>query len=134
MEKINEVIKTILSMYNTINNKWKSSENYIKINQRKNQVIDIVLNPEIMENIIKYREFVNNEVSYIEYRLQIFNNLNITSRVKQKNSIESKIWHYIFKKTNGKSSMNKCINDIYGIRIIVDDSINYEDIQKLIDL
>ena len=58
----------------------------------------------------------------------------IFARVKLKNSIEDKIDNYIKNHEEGKVSVNKCINDIYGVRIIFNENIEYDDIKKYIDI
>lgn len=58
----------------------------------------------------------------------------INSRVKAQNSIEYKIYNYMTEKHEyGKVSLNKCFNDLYGIRIIFKDDVEYKDIKRFIN-
>lgn len=45
-------------------------------------------------------------------------NAKVNIRTKAKNSIEYKIKNYIENHENGKVPINKCLNDLFGIRII----------------
>lgn len=62
-------------------------------------------------------------------------NSQVTSRVKAQNSIEYKIQRY---KTDlhefGKIPVNKCINDLFGIRIFLDPAVPFEDIYTFVDV
>lgn len=66
------------------------------------------------------------------HKLNISSEIN--SRVKATNSIEYKINNYMsIKHEYGKVPINKCFNDIYGIRIILDKAVEYEDIKDFIE-
>lgn len=54
--------------------------------------------------------------------LDLDGDLNLTSRIKDPDSRISKIRHYrFFKNEKGKVNLNKCLNDLMGFRILVDD-------------
>lgn len=58
----------------------------------------------------------------------------INSRVKSQNSIEYKINNYMSEKhNNGKNPINKCFNDLYGIRIILSGSFKYDEIKEFVE-
>ena len=68
----------------------------------------------------------------------IFNNLNlkceINSRVKLQNPIEYKLNNYMTEKHEyGEVALNKCFNDLYGIRIIFIESVEFQEIKKFIN-
>lgn len=63
-----------------------------------------------------------------------FDSNSITARVKSQNSIEYKLENYTKNHNNGEGPLNKCFNDIYGIRVIFEDEINFDEIKKFIDL
>ena len=52
--------------------------------------------------------------------------------VKNRNSIEYKIKNYIENHENGKITINKCLNDLFGIRIICKDQIDFSQINHLV--
>ena len=42
------------------------------------------------------------------------------------------VYKYITKNDNGEIPINKCLNDIYGVRIILEENVEYNRIQKFI--
>ncbi len=56
----------------------------------------------------------------------------MNARVKNRNSIEYKIKNYIENHENGKITINKCLNDLFGIRIICKDQIDFSQINHLV--
>ena len=56
----------------------------------------------------------------------------MNTRVKALNSIQNKIEKYKNKKESGKIPIKKCLNDIFGLRIILNKSISYDEIIKYI--
>ena len=61
-------------------------------------------------------------------------NAKVNIRTKAKNSIEYKIKNYIENHENGKVPINKCLNDLFGIRIICTKKIENEQIKQLVKL
>ena len=86
-----------------------------------------------MNNISWYRCFIN--IINIDL-LSEYENLNlknkIEKRVKAQNSIQYKIDKYTLK-NNGEIPINKCLNDIYGTRIILNKEIEYDLIKKFVE-
>ena len=116
-ECINGLFVLYLSMDNTlvINNK--------PLNLRQEKIRKVSLDG---DDIKYYFDFYNALSLYRERLKQTIANsdvdflLGIESRVKNINSIFSKIYQYIkIKKEKGNVSINKCINDLFGIRILV---------------
>lgn len=61
-----------------------------------------------------------------------YKNSIVTSRVKAQNSILQKIHTYCLTHENGKIPLNKCINDLFGIRIIINAVFGYDDVKTYI--
>lgn len=57
---------------------------------------------------------------------------NVHWRTKALNSIQYKIENYEKKQEKGKVPLKKCLNDIFGIRIIFNEDINYKDINNFL--
>lgn len=57
----------------------------------------------------------------------------ISVRIKQLNSIEYKIYRYNVGELRGKVPINKCLNDLFGMRIIMDDSFTHDDLKEHIE-
>ena len=54
----------------------------------------------------------------------------ISVRIKQLNSIEYKIYRYNVGELRGKVPINKCLNDLFGMRIIMDDFFTHDDLKE----
>ena len=99
---------------------------------KKKQVIDARENAEIIDSIWKYRALVNDEIINIMFNLNMidYEKSSVTSRVKAQNSIEFKLDNYVTNHEYGKIPLKKCMNDLLGIRIIIDDIFTYDDIKE----
>ena len=90
----------------------------------KKLVYDLYNNPEKLLTIFIYRNFVL-DADFNPSLL--FSNLNlkskIFSRIKTINSIQYKIENYYKNHLQGKIPINKCLNDIVGVRIILEEDI-----------
>lgn len=137
-EILSKLIKEIVFIQSIVNEYWKKDTRYLEYNMRKYNVIDILNNDKLEKMIYDYRDFisVNNflltfcitkEIQYAK------DNLEVNMRVKAYNSIQYKIENYIKNHNNGKESINKCLNDIFGVRIILDEEFSYDDIRNIAD-
>ena len=89
----------------------------------------------ILENIFNYRNFVNENIITITEKIQNSKWVSIVnSRVKTLNSIQYKIQNYYLNHENGEIPLKKCLNDIFGIRIILDEKVDYFNIRNIIKL
>ncbi len=61
------------------------------------------------------------------------NESKINIRTKAKNSIEYKIKNYIENHEDGKVPINKCFNDLFGIRIICENTLTHNEILNLVN-
>lgn len=134
MKQIEEIINHIQYEYDNINNSWKKSKNYEKINLKKSLIKDLNSRDRIMDTIFEYRDYINKNIINFSLNIQrcCFSTVRINTRVKAQNSIEYKIYNYQENHENGNIPINKCLNDIYGIRIITNKKVKYEDIQKIV--
>ena len=135
LEELDELIIFIRKEYNKLYEEWKKSNLCISVHQKSKLVKDINSDNNILNAIFNYRQFINEK--HLALKL-LFNELNIkseiNSRVKAQNSIEYKINNYMSEKHEyGKVPLNKCFNDLYGIRIIFDEMINFEDIKNFVE-
>lgn len=135
LEELNILLDSIKAQYKQLYLEWKQSELYVPINQRKKLVKDIKNDNEILNVILDYRLFLNE--NHLDIKIA-FDKLNlqseVNSRVKAQNSIEFKINNYMTDKHEyGEVALNKCLNDLYGIRIIFNENVEYNDIKKFID-
>lgn len=129
-EELEKLIDFIQSEYIEFNKKWKESNYYSKINLRNNLVCDLLDNELILEAIFNYREFINESNIQLIMDFKQFNteNSKVNVRTKTKNSIEYKIKNYIENHENGEIPIDKCLNDLFGIRIIMNKRLTYNQI------
>ena len=135
LDELDKLIVFINNEYNNYCEKWKNSKLYIPINQKNTLVKNIEKNNNIFNSILNYRLFINEYHFELKIKLSELNiKSEISSRVKARNSIEYKIRNYMSEKHNcGEVPINKCFNDLYGIRIIMKDNISYDEIKKFVE-
>lgn len=128
MSELDELIILIQKHYNNINKLWKNSGRYLPLNMKKTRVEDVYYNEQLLFYIFNYRGFINDNIMELVDHIQdnFFVNI-VSSRVKSLNSIQYKIKNYKMYHENGKIPLKKCLNDIFGIRIILNE-INYEEV------
>lgn len=135
LEDLDKLINFIEKEYNKLFEEWKNNRQYVSINQKKKLVKDINNDESILNTILDYRIFLN--ANNLNLKMG-FNQLNLNSevntRVKSQNSIEYKINNYMtVKHEYGEIPINKCLNDLYGVRIIFSQSVRFEDIKEFLE-
>lgn len=135
LDELDRLINFIQIEYIQLTNKWEESEYYTKINLKDNQVCDLLENKLILDTIVNYREFINQNNIQLLMDFKKFNSKNATVniRTKAKNSIEFKIENYIKNHENGKVPISKCFNDLFGIRIICNEELSFDEVLELIN-
>ncbi|PIC59122.1 hypothetical protein CSV80_00940 [Sporosarcina sp. P12(2017)] len=127
-----ELINNIDGLHHDHSANWldKVNEPY---NLKKNQVSDICFSNSLSEqrDIEINAEFVQYMNQYCENLKQVFfhpfydfldADLKVISRVKDPESRISKILHYMNgKNERGKVNLNKCLNDLFGFRVWMDE-------------
>lgn len=134
LEELDKLINFIQTEYVDFTTKWEQSNYYSKINLKNTLVCDILENKVILDAIINYREFINeNNIQLIlDFKQFSTEKSKVNIRTKAKNSIEYKIKNYMENHENGRVPINKCFNDLFGIRIISEDGFAYNEIENLI--
>ena len=134
LEELEKLINFIQKEYMEFNEKWQKSNYYSKINFKKNLICDLLSNEVLLETIFNYREFINENNIQLLIDFKQFNSeiSKVNIRAKTKNSIEYKIKNYNENHENGKIPIEKCLNDLFGIRIICSQKLNYDEIQNFI--
>lgn len=134
LKELDKLINFIQTEYMEFNEKWQNSSYYSKINLKKNTVCDLLDNELMLNTIFNYREFINENNIQLLMDFKQFNSekAKVNSRVKTKNSIEYKVKNYIENHENGRVPIGKCLNDLFGIRIICSEELTYEQIAKFI--
>lgn len=135
LKELDKLINFIQTEYIEFNEKWQNSSYYSKINLKKNTVCDLLNNELMLNTIFNYREFINENNIQLLMDFKQFNSekAKVNSRAKTKNSIEYKIKNYIENHENGKVPIEKCLNDLFGIRIICSEELTHEQIEEFIN-
>ena len=134
MTELNKLILLIQSEYEKINNNWHCDISYFPLNMKKIRVNDVYNDDVLLMHIFFYRSFINDNISEMIKKIQQENFSNIVNtRVKAINSIQYKIDNYKLKHEDGKVALKKCLNDLFGIRMIFNDDIEYIKIKEFIN-
>lgn len=113
---------------------WEMDDLYKKINLKKKSVKDINTENNILETIYAYQSFLSKKTVDLELSLkQQTADSKIYTRIKTLDSIKYKIEHYINDKPEkGGVPICKCLNDIFGIRIVQQTGSSVEQIKDFL--
>lgn len=130
-EDLGKLIIAIQRNYDCICDIWQAKSKS-KINFKKKLVINAREDADILNSVLQYRSLINDELINIMFDLEriTYKNSSVTSRVKAQNSIEFKLDNYIINHEGGCVPLKKCLNDLLGIRIVIDDDFTYQDVKK----
>lgn len=130
-EQLHILIAQIRSYYDDFNGRWEKQPEYRRINLKKKCVKDIYADQAFLSLVLRYVEFIRDQ----EWLYTGFGQLGqggfvTRARVKARNSIEYKLEHYRLNHEDGTTPINKCLNDLYGMRIILKESYTHEQIKS----
>lgn len=130
--KLKDLIDYIDSAYSNVTDEWFKNTK-LKINLKKALVCEIDTNGMIYQTIMEYVQLLNEKSASIALQLPLVCSCQVTARVKAQNSIGYKIQNY---KTDqhafGKIPINKCFNDLFGVRIVLDTPVTFKEIHEFI--
>ena len=134
IDTLKDTIIFIQNKYNEISEEWIKNDKYIELNMKKYKVEDIYTDEKILSYILNYRNFINDRAIKITNSIRGIDAINtIQCRVKALNSVQYKIENYKKNHEDGKIPIRKCLNDLYGIRLITNEQLEYEKIKQFID-
>lgn len=111
--------------HDAICGKWNEivqKENFAKINFNKKQVRDIDL--DVLQYIYKYQNMLAKMAPLINV---IFSDKDVNrTRVKEILSITQKVDRYRNSSLQGKVIINKCLNDLFGARVVVNKPFDFD--------
>lgn len=127
-DELKDLIDYIQSVYSNITDEWLRNAK-IRINLKKTRVSDIDIDGTIYQTIMEYIQLLNNRSADITLKLFFVCSCKVTARVKSQKSIEFKIQNYkTSRHAYGKVPINKCVNDLFGVRIILDTPLTFKEI------
>lgn len=132
--ELKKLIFLIQQQYDYINEKWINDPNYFPLNMKQKKVDDVYKDDKLLLHVFNYRKFINDNIAEVleSIKPSEFSNV-INTRVKSFNSIQYKIQNYELNHENGKIPLKKCINDIFGLRMIFNQDINFDEIKRFIE-
>lgn len=132
-DDLKTLIDYIQSVYTEVTSEWLRMAN-TKINLKKSRVADISIGGTIYKSIMEYVQLLNERSAGISLQLSSVCSCQVTARVKAHNSIEYKIQNY---KTDqhefGKIPINKCVNDLFGVRIFLETPLTFDEIRTFVE-
>ena len=132
--ELKRLILLIQQQYDYINEKWINDSSYFPLNMKQKKVDDVYKDDKLLSHIFNYRKFINDNIAEVLENIKPFEFSNvINTRVKSFNSIQYKIQNYELNHENGKIPLKKCLNDIFGLRMIFNEDINFDEINKFIE-
>lgn len=131
-DELKDLLDHIQLIYTEITDEWLDRTS-TATNLKRFQVADIALDGEIYKSILDYVQFLNEKSAEISLPLSFDCSLQITTRVKAQNSIEYKIQNYKTEQHEfGKVPINKCINDLFGVRIFLEPPLSFDTIHTFV--
>ena len=133
-EDLGKLIVNIQNNYNRICSIWDEKVNK-HINLKKKMVIDAREDAEILDVVWRYHSLLSDESVNIVFALDLaqYNNSSVNSRVKAQNSIEYKLENYYTNHESGHIPLKKCLNDLMGIRIVIDKDFSYMEVKQYME-
>lgn len=132
-EDLKILVDYIQTVYDDITDNWINSE-HAKVNLKRTLVSDLESEGTVYQNIMDYTQLLKDQSTFIVMELSVLCTCPVTARIKTKNSIEFKIQKYKTESHEfGKIPVNKCINDLFGVRIVLEEPADYETIQAFIE-
>lgn len=126
-----KLVRFLYDMFELKTKNWVELNSVNPYNGNKN-VCHIINDSNILNYIYSYRDYLNT-MNDLHIELQKLNlSCKISTRVKDNNSIQDKLHRYMGEKHNyGEIPIKKCLNDIFGFRIVFNEDYTHD---KLIDL
>ncbi len=133
MHELKKLIILVQQQFNIINEAWRKSPNYMPLNMKRKRVEDVYNDEALLLYVFNYRQFINDNISDVVNKIQKSKFLNVVNtRVKALNSIQYKIQNYELNHENGKIALKKCLNDIFGLRMIFEEDIDFKEINEFV--
>ncbi len=130
--ELKKLVDYIQSAYSNVTEEWQEAVGEI-VNLKRTLMSDVDADSDIYHDIMEYIQFLSERDIDFILRFSMVCAYPVTTRIKTVNSIEYKIQRYKWGSEQGKIPVNKCINDLFGIRVIIDEALSYEEIEKFIE-
>lgn len=124
--QIAELARQINKLHANFSDQWLS-QTAAPYNLKSKQINDVFsedveLKPEFVQYIDDYCDLLFDELLLNTHYNALLENYPIRTRIKEPNSRIPKLYHYKLNKgEGGRVHLKKCLNDLFGFRIFVDD-------------
>ncbi len=135
LEELKTLIENVAVIYKEVCQDWDKAV-HKKFNQSKFTVNELLSDGEKLLDAFHYRDFLNKEECLKIVEISKLDNVSHV-RVKQFNSMIYKIAKYKIKKVNGSTGtipINKCLNDILGLRVITKENFIFKNVFDFVKL
>lgn len=130
-ERLLRVIAYLKSKHSEVTRVWKEHTGFT-VNLGKTYICSLDRGQGLYDDILGYSQLLNEIGADISLELSQFS-FGITSRVKTQNSIADKIENYKGERHEfGKIPINKCLNDLFGARIVLQETHSFGDIHQFV--
>ena len=129
LQHLDDLISHLTDLHAEISGKWSEMQgNEEQPNLKRKQVRDVVVDIPLYEMVLGYRMFLTSldQCPIVRFGMEGF---DVRCRTKMPNSVQSKTERYLNMEHRGHVSMNKCFNDLFGIRAIMDTEVTHAEIR-----
>lgn len=119
------LINNILELHGGIERKWLDylrKEKIQLVNFNATNVCEITENDKLKKYVYEYINFMN-KISILMTACLDYTIIDRT-RVKERLSVDQKIYSYCNRAERGRVIVHKCLNDLYGIRVVMEGSVD----------
>lgn len=129
LQHLDDLISHLTDLHAETSGKWSEMQgNEEQPNLKRKQVRDVVVDIPLYEMVLGYRMFLTSldQCPIVRFGMEGF---DVRCRTKMPNSVQSKTERYLNMEHRGHVSMNKCFNDLFGIRAIMDTEVTHAEIR-----
>lgn len=131
-DELKSVIDSIQMLYEQITKLWVKQED-TRINLKRTLVSEIETDNDIYKKVFRYVHLLSSHSADMILSVCGTEPNKVSARIKTKNSIAYKIKNYRTEVHGyGKIPINKCLNDLFGVRIILASAVTFEQIDSFI--
>ena len=130
MHELHKLIDCTQSLYSDVSAEWRRRSGCME-NLKKMLISDLTSDSITYQHVLDYIYLLNEYNPFIALKLPFACAYQVTFRVKTQNSIEYKIQQYnTGQHGRGKVPIIKCLNDLLGVRIILESPATYDEIDR----
>lgn len=132
IEDLCKAIEFTMSLYNEICKDSYAKEINGQLNLKRTSVKQMFLNKSTYEYVIDYLAYLSENPMQLAYSDLRLSNAEVRVRTKAKNSLDNKIATYCQFHNDGDIPLKKCINDLFGVRVIFDEEFEHDDVYNIV--